>query len=46
MEVVAAPGMAEPGGAGDGKQRPLVPRSRCSPRLAPSVRRLPRLTTH
>ena len=30
---------AEQGGAGDGEQRPLVPRSRSSPRLTPGVRR-------
>ena len=30
----------QPGRAGDGCQRPLVPRSRCQPRLTPSVRRL------
>jgi len=30
---------AEPWRAGDGCQRPLVPRSRCQPRLTPSVRR-------
>ena len=30
---------AEQGHAGDCKQRPLVPRSRCSPRLMPGVRR-------
>jgi hypothetical protein len=30
---------AEQGFAGDGEQRPLVPRSRSSPRLKPSVRR-------
>jgi hypothetical protein len=29
---------AEPWHAGDGGQRPLVPRSRCQPRLTPSVR--------
>jgi hypothetical protein len=29
---------AQQGGAGDGKQRPLVPRSRCLPRLTPGVR--------
>ena len=29
---------AEPGGAGDGRQRPLVPRSLHLPRLTPSVR--------
>src|SRR5262249_53509261 len=29
------------GHAGDGFQRPLVPRSRCSPRLMPSVRLQP-----
>ena len=29
---------AQQGHAGDGEQRPLVPRSRCSPRLMPSVR--------
>jgi hypothetical protein len=28
---------AQQGFAGDGEQRPLVPRSRCSPRLKPSV---------
>jgi len=28
---------AEPRRAGDGYQRPLVPRSRCPPRLTPSV---------
>ena len=31
---------AEQGFAGDGEQRPLVPRSRSSPRLKPSVRLL------
>jgi hypothetical protein len=30
---------AQQGHAGDGEQRPLVPRSRCSPRLMPGVRR-------
>jgi hypothetical protein len=30
--------VAKHGFAGDGKQRPLVPRSRCLPRLKPSVR--------
>jgi hypothetical protein len=29
---------AEPRRAGDGCQRPLVPRSRCLPRLTPGVR--------
>ena len=33
--TVPAQGMAEQGGAGDGKQRPLVPRSRSLPRLTP-----------
>jgi hypothetical protein len=31
---------AQQGPAGDGEQRPLVPRSRFSPRLRPSVMRL------
>src|SRR5262249_28693389 len=31
---------AQQGPAGDGEQRPLVPRSRCSPRLKRSVRHL------
>jgi hypothetical protein len=31
-------GRAEPRHAGDGFQRPLVPRSRSQPRLMPSVR--------
>jgi len=33
-----ARGLAEQPAAGDGKQRPLVPRSRCLPRLSRSVR--------
>jgi hypothetical protein len=33
---------AEQGFAGDGEQCPLVPRSRSSPRLKPSVRQLPK----
>jgi hypothetical protein len=32
-----SPSLAEQGFAGDGEQRPLVPRSRSSPRLKPSV---------
>jgi hypothetical protein len=32
------PDRAQQGGAGDGKQRPLVPRSRSLPRLTPGVR--------
>jgi hypothetical protein len=36
--AVSAKGFAEQGGAGDGEQRPLVPRSRYSPRLTPGVR--------
>ena len=35
-----APTCAQQGHAGDGEQRPLVPRSRSSPRLTPSVRLL------
>ncbi len=31
---------AQQGHAGDGEQRPLVPRSRCPPRLMPGVRLL------
>ena len=34
------PDRAQQGGAGDGKQRPLVPRSRSLPRLTPGVRLL------
>jgi hypothetical protein len=33
----SAPVLAQQGHAGDGKQRPLVPRFRCLPRLMPSV---------
>ena len=33
----SVPVLAQQGHAGDGKQRPLVPRSGCSPRLMPSV---------
>jgi hypothetical protein len=36
----SVPDPAQQGGAGDGKQRPLVPRSRCLPRLTPGVRLL------
>jgi hypothetical protein len=36
---------AEPGHAGDGFQRPLVPRSRFQPRLTRSVRRVERAST-
>jgi acetyltransferase (GNAT) family protein len=35
-ECVSAPDLAQQGGAGDGRQRPLVPRSRCLPRLSRS----------
>ena len=38
QSVADAPAGAEQGFAGDGEQRPLVPRSRSSPRLKPSVR--------
>ena len=37
QSVADAPAGAEQGFAGDGEQRPLVPRSRSSPRLKPGV---------
>jgi hypothetical protein len=33
----SVPDRAQQGGAGDGTQRPLVPRFRCLPRLTPGV---------
>jgi hypothetical protein len=37
LSTVSSHPTTQPGGAGDSKQRPLLRRSRCSPRLTPSV---------